>query len=55
MKKKITQKYLAEYLGLSAPTISEYKKNKVGKKKLYLMLKGLEYLEMEKTVKDLTY
>jgi transcriptional regulator with XRE-family HTH domain len=43
--KKITQKDLAEYLGLSAPTISEYKKNPVGKKKLDLMLKGLELMQ----------
>ena len=43
--KKITQKDLAQHLGLSDATISEYKKNPIGKKKLDLMLKGLELMQ----------
>lgn len=45
MKKK-TQKDLSEYLGVTPQAISEYKKTSTGKKKLDLMLKGLEYMEL---------
>ncbi len=45
MKKK-TQKDLSEYLGVTPQAISEYKKTSTGKKKLELMLKGLEYMEL---------
>ena len=45
MKKK-TQKDLSEYLGVTPQAISEYKKTSIGKKKLELMLKGLEYMEL---------
>ena len=44
--KKITQKDLSEYLGVTPQAISEYKKTSTGKKKLELMLKGLEYMEL---------
>lgn len=45
MKKK-TQKDLSEYLGVTPQAISEYKKTSTGQKKLELMLKGLEYMEL---------
>jgi|GEM_PF-1956211 len=44
---KVTQKELAEYLGLQAHTISSYKNSITGKKKLFLMLKGLKKIKIE--------
>ena len=43
---KVTQKDQSECIGVPQQAISEYKKTSTGKKKLELMLKGLEYMEL---------
>ena len=52
MKTKITQKELADYLGVTQGTISGYKSTALGKRKLELMLKGLEKLKEEKELRQ---
>lgn len=52
MKTKITQKELADYLGVTQGTISGYKSTTLGKRKLELMLKGLEKLKEEKELRQ---
>lgn len=46
--KKITQKDLADYLGVTPATLSGYKNTTIGKRKVNLMLKGLQKLQEEK-------
>lgn len=48
MKKKVTQKELAKYLGVDSSAITHYKNNPVGKRKVFLMLKGLQKIKEEK-------
>lgn len=48
LKTKTTQKDLAEYLGITQGTISGYKDTVLGKRKLDLMLKGLQKIKEEK-------
>jgi len=43
--KKTTQKELADYLNVTPAAISEYKKTAIGKRKVFLMMKGLEKLK----------
>lgn len=50
--KKITQAELASYLDVTAATISGYKDTALGKRKLELMLKGLEKLKEEKQLRQ---
>lgn len=38
---KVTQKELADFLGVDSSAITHYKNNPVGKRKVFLMLKGL--------------
>jgi len=45
---KVTQKELAEYLGVHHRTVSTYNNSPTAKKKLFLMLKGLKMLKYEK-------
>ena len=45
---KVTQKELAEYLGVDSSAITHYKNNPVGKRKVFLMLKGLQKIKEEK-------
>ena len=45
---KVTQKELSEYLGVDSSAITHYKSNPVGKRKVFLMLKGLQVLKQEK-------
>lgn len=45
---KVTQKELAEYLGVDSSAITHYKSNTVGKRKVELMLKGLQKIKEEK-------
>ena len=49
---KITNKKLAEYLGVTPQAISEYKKTTIGKRKVALMLKGLKQLEQIKLIRQ---
>ena len=49
---KVTQKELAEYLGVDNSAITHYKSNPVGKRKVFLMLKGLEALKQEKLLRE---
>jgi len=44
---KVTQKELAEYLGVNQRTVSTYNNSPTAKKKLFLMLKGLQKLREE--------
>jgi len=48
---KVTQSELAEYLGVTNQAVSEYKKNPVGKRKLYLMLQGLLRIKEQKELR----
>ncbi len=49
MKKiKVTQRDLAKYLDVEEQTISGYKKTNIGKRKVFLMLKGLLKLKEDK-------
>ena len=45
---KVTQKELAIYLGVDSSAITHYKNNPVGKRKVFLMLKGLQKIKEEK-------
>jgi len=45
---KVTQKELAEFLGVDHKTVSTYNNSKTAKKKLFLMLKGLQKLKEER-------
>ena len=45
---KVTQKELAEYLGVDSSAITHYKNNPVGKRKVFLMIKGLQKIKEEK-------
>jgi len=45
---KTTQKELAEYLEITTASVSGYRNTTIGKRKLQLMLKGLEKLKEEK-------
>ena len=45
---KVTQKELAEYLGVDSSAITHYKNNIVGKRKVFLMIKGLQKIKEEK-------
>ena len=45
---KVTQKELAKYLGVDSSAITHYKNNAVGKRKVFLMLKGLQKIKEEK-------
>lgn len=45
---KVTQKELAEYLEVDNSAITHYKNNPVGKRKVFLMLKGLQKIKEEK-------
>ena len=47
---KVTQKELSEYLGVDSSAITHYKSNPVGKRKVFLMLKGLQKIKEEKKV-----
>ena len=49
---KVTQKELAEYLGVDSSAITHYKNNPVGKRKVFLMLKGLQVLKQEKLLRE---
>ena len=49
---KVTQKELAEYLGVDSSAITHYKSNPVGKRKVFLMLKGLQVLKQEKLLRE---
>jgi len=46
--RKIKQKDLSIYLGVTPQAISDYKKTPLSKKKLDLMLNGLRFFELEK-------
>ncbi len=46
--KTVTQKDLAIYLGVGPTTISEYKKTFIGRKKVEIMLKGLQKINEDK-------
>jgi predicted transcriptional regulator len=52
MKNKISQKELAIYLGVGESAISEYKKTAIGKRKVFLMLKGLQKIKEEKELRQ---
>jgi len=52
--KKATQKELAKYLGVYESTIVSYRKNETAKKKLFLMLKGLQKLKEEQEIIEQT-
>ena len=45
---KVTQKDLAEYLGVDSSAITHYKNNPVGKRKVFLVLKGLQKIKEER-------
>ena len=45
---KVTQKELADFLGVDNSAITHYKNNPVGKRKVFLMLKGLQKIKEEK-------
>ena len=47
---KVTQKELAEYLGVDSSAITHYKNNVVGKRKVFLMIKGLQKIKEEKNI-----
>ena len=47
-KTKYRAKELAEYLGVDSSAITHYKSNPVGKRKVFLMLKGLQKIKEEK-------
>jgi len=47
---KVTQKELAEYLGVDFRTVSSYNNSPNAKKKLFLMLKGLQKLKEERLI-----
>ena len=47
---KVTQKELAEYLGVDSSAITHYKNNVVGKRKVFLMIKGLQKIKEEKKI-----
>ena len=49
---KVTQKELAEYLQVDNSAITHYKSNPVGKRKVFLMLKGLQVLKQEKLLRE---
>ena len=49
---KVTQKELAEYLDVDSSAITHYKNNPVGKRKVFLMLKGLQVLKQEKLLRE---
>lgn len=49
--RKTTQKELAEYLNVTTATVSGYKDTSLGKRKLKLMLKGLEKIKEEKELR----
>ena len=49
---KVTQKELSEYLGVDSSAITHYKNNPVGKRKVFLMLKGLQALKQEKLLRE---
>ena len=49
---KVTQKELSEYLGVDSSAITHYKSNPVGKRKVFLMLKGLQVLKQEKLLRE---
>ena len=49
---KVTQKELAEYLEVDSSAITHYKNNPVGKRKVFLMLKGLQVLKQEKLLRE---
>lgn len=42
---KVTQRELAAYLGVDSSAITHYKSNPVGKRKVFLMLKGLQKIK----------
>ena len=42
---KVTQKELAKYLGVDSSAITHYKNNPVGKRKVFLMIKGLQKIK----------
>lgn len=50
--KKPTQKELAIFLGITEATISGYKDTPLGKRKLELMLKGLQKIKDEKELRQ---
>lgn len=45
---KVTQKELAEYLGVDSSAITHYKNNTVGKRKVFLMIKGLQKIKEDR-------
>jgi len=47
---KVTQKELAEYLGVDHRTVSTYNNSPTAKKKLFLMLKGLQKLKEDRLI-----
>jgi hypothetical protein len=49
--KKITQKELSDYLRVTPQAVNEYKKTPLGKRKLDLMLKGLQFLQLDPTIR----
>ena len=49
---KVTQKELAEYLEVDSSAITHYKSNPVWKRKVFLMLKGLQVLKQEKLLRE---
>ena len=48
---KVTQKELAEYLQVNSSAITHYKSNPVGKRKVFLMLKGLQKIKEDMSKK----
>ncbi|MFY4796826.1 hypothetical protein ACOTVS_09905 [Aliarcobacter butzleri] len=49
---KVTQKELAEYLGVDTSAITHYKNTPVGRRKVGLMLKGLQKIKEEKELRQ---
>ena len=45
---KVTQKELAEYLGVDSSAITHYKNNTKRKRKVFLMLKGLQKIKEDR-------
>jgi len=48
---KVTQSELAEYLGVTPQSVSEYKNSAISKRKLYLMLQGLLRIKEQKELR----
>ena len=49
---KVTQKELAEFLGVDSSAITHYKNSAVGKRKVFLMMKGLQKIKEKEVIKQ---